>query len=122
MKHKFFILEDEEVLSSSKWFLEITESQMKEKVSLYDDIIVNNPLFFKGFKSFKVSFKNPGEGLDYCGVTIIPSSSMGDFQKNLIKVKRQKNINDQLKKPIDDLIILTKKVAEKGLYLIHFGI
>lgn len=47
----------------------------KKNILLNDDVIEGDSLFFKGFKSFKVSLKNPGEGLDYGGITLIPYTS-----------------------------------------------
>ena len=111
LSHKFFQMESEHILKEPKWFLSVDVPE--KAILLSDDIIVNNPLFLKGFKTFKVSFNNPDEGLDYHGVTIIPSSSILDFLDNLIKVKGQK---------VHDLISLCNEVRDNGNYLIHFGI
>lgn len=140
MNHKFFILNDEKILNENEWFLK--DGLSNKSVLLNDDIISNNSLFFKGFKSFKVSFKNPGEGLDYGGITLIPYTSMEDFKSNLKKAKLIKIIPEVTTtgpdgdsftskavkiKPgiylqLDELIALCEQAIDKKMYLIHFGL
>ena len=69
--HEFFILEDEKIVDKPLWFSD--RSMIKTSVFLPDKLVSDNGLFLKGFKSFKCSFKNPGEGLDYGGITLISS-------------------------------------------------
>lgn len=120
MEHEFFILENEEILNESKWFLRKNIS--KKNILLNDDVIEGNSLFFKGFKSFKVSLKNPGEGLDYGGITLIPYTSMNNFINNLRKVEVSDYVNEYQRRQIKDLIMLSEEAAEKKLYIIHFGL
>ena len=147
MKHEFFTLTDEIILESSGWFLQIDESKKIRKVTVDDEIIVNNPyivhLYSKdkepqptnGFKTFLVYFKNEGEGLDYHGITIIPTSSLPKFILNITQVKgmfnnkayvkalakRGKNKEDCIQE-LNNLIELCKSAIEQNKYVIHFGI
>ena len=139
MDHKFFILENEETLNEHRWFLK--DDVSKYAILLHDDIIINNPLFFKGFKSYKVSFNNPGEGLDYHGITIIPTTSLQDFKANVIKAREINVIPEQIFKgpdgdfkskaikikpeihtQLDELITLCEQAIDRKMYLIHFGL
>ena len=140
MNHKFFILENAEILNEPRWFL--NDEVSKNSLILNDNVISNNPLFFKGFESFKVSLKNAGEGLDYYGITIIPSKGLDNFIENLSKVTERKvipktttielgddNFNSNeikitplMHKQLIDIIALAKEAKEKDLYLIHFGL
>lgn len=140
MNHEFFILDDENIINKPRWFLD--ESIVKNSVFLQDEIIANNQLFFKGFKSFKVSFNNPGEGLDYGGITLIPCTSMEDFINNLRKVNAMKEIPEITIKGIDGDSFITKAVEitqvmhlqltklislcelakKEKKYVVHFGL
>lgn len=140
MNHEFFILDDENKIHKHRWFLD--DSIVKNSVFLQDEIVESNQLFFKGFKSFKVSFNNPGEGLDYGGITLIPYTSMEDFIKNLKKVYAMKEIPEITIKGIDgdtsiakavkitqemrlqltNLISLCELAKKEKKYIVHFGL
>jgi hypothetical protein len=122
MIHEFFILNDEKILDNSGWWKNIRKDLMPNinVIEIHDDVVVNNKLFLKGFKSFKVSFTNPGEGLDYHGITIIPNTSLQEFQNNVTKAKE--GINPQLQKQLDELLRLCETAIKEGKYIIHFGL
>ena len=68
--------------------------------------------------SSKCSFKNLSEGLDYYGITILPTESLESFIKNLEQVKCKPKYKQQLK----ELIELCRKAIKEDKYVIHFGI
>lgn len=61
IEHKFLRLK-KEIPQGVKELLDLRKS---ECIDVHDDSIVNNKLFLKGLKSFKVSFKNRSEEIDY---------------------------------------------------------
>lgn len=128
MKHEFIMLDKEEIP-----YIATYDLKGENKVVFLDDYVVaNNPLFFHGFKTYKVSFKNESEGLDYHGNTIIPTESISSFLENILKVRwgnlepmmetRYIISKDMIKKQLDDLIIFCKIAINKKKYIIHFGI
>lgn len=128
MIHEFIMLDKEDIPYTTTYAL-----KGDNKVIVLDDYIVaNNPLFFHGFKTYKVSFKNESEGLDYHGNTIIPTSSIFDFLENIHKV-RKGNLEpmmettyviskEMLEKQLEDLMIFCKKAIDENKYIIHFGL
>ena len=59
----------------------------------------------------------PGTGLDYCGVTLIPPESLKQFRDVIVKA------NNHFK--AKELQLLTEKITEAitgNKYLIHYGI
>lgn len=93
------------------------------------------PQSVNGFKTFLVYFKNEGEGLDYHGITIIPTSSLPKFIQNIELAKKELDSKAyvrslaklKLKKEdclqeLNNLIELCKSAIEQNKYVIHFGI
>lgn len=143
MKHEFIMLKYEDVPKSVRYNLR----EGYNAVEVDDEIIVNNPymvhLYSKdkepqptnGFKTFLVSFTNEGEGLDYHGNTIIPTSSLPQFIQNIELAKkeidsktcvkalaRRKIKKENCIQELNNLIELCKSAIEQNKYVIHFGI
>ena len=117
MNHEFIIINLEEIPETTTYLLK----DGHEICVVDNEIIVNNPLFLKGFKTFKVSFKNPGEGLDYHGNTIIPTSSLKQFISN-IKMAQDNCTDVVISGQLNKLISLCKKAETQGSYIMHFGL
>lgn len=85
MLHDFFLANKNEFTDPGKEFNKLYDENKENKniIYIHDEVVLNNPLFLKGFKSFKCSFKNLSEGLDYYGITILPTESLESFIKNL---------------------------------------
>ena len=120
MLHDFFLAKKNEFTDPEKEFNKLYDENKKNKYIIYidDEIVLNNPLFLKGFKSFKCYFKNLSEGLDYYGITILPTESLEKFIKNIEQVKCKPKYKEQLK----ELIELCRKAIEEDKYVVHFGI
>lgn len=117
MNHEFILVDLNEMPNSISYELK----DGHERSILDDEIVVNNPLFLRGFETFKISFKNRSEGLDYWGNTIIPTSSIKQFLRQIEDVKISitgKMFLNQL----NDLELLLKKALLENKYIIHFGI
>ena len=117
MWHEFIIINAEEIPETTTYLL----IKGHEVCRVDNEIIVNNPLFLRGFKTFKVSFKNPGEGLDYHGNTIIPTSSLEQFISN-IKMAQDNCTDVVISGQLNKLISLCKKAETQGSYIMHFGL
>lgn len=143
MKHEFIMLKYEDIPQSVMYTLR----KGHNVVEVDDEIIVNNPYMVhlysrdklpqptNGFKTFLVSFTNEGEGLDYHGNTIIPTSSLPKFIQNIElakkevddcirskKLARRFKIKEVYLNELDNLITLCKEAIEEEMYVIHFGI
>ena len=138
--HEFFILEDEKIVDKPLWFSD--RSMIKTSVLLPDKLVSDNGLFLKGFKSFKCSFKNPGEGLDYGGITLIPHTSLECFINNLKELNSWKiipestvksedgeifaikavKITSKMHAQLSQLIGLCESAKEEKKYIVHFGL
>jgi len=124
MTHEFIVTKKEEIpdYTNANYVIDVCDMQKtRDVIIVNNDIIVNNKLFQKGFKSFAVSFKNPSEGLDYHGMTIIPDTSISGFQANVIKAKESTR-RWKIKRQLDELIALCEKATKENLYIIHFGL
>ena len=120
MLHDFFLANKNEFTDPEKEFNKLYDENKENKniIYIHDEVVLNNPLFLKGFKSFKCSFKNLSEGLDYYGITILPAETLESFIKNLEQVKCKPKYKQQLK----ELIELCRKAIKEDKYVIHFGI
>lgn len=59
----------------------------------------------------------PGHGLDYCGVTLIPPKSLKQFRDVIIKANSQCQFQE-----LQLLIEMISDAIKKNKYLIHYGI
>ena len=119
MIHEFFVIDYEEIPKDKGCYRELKDG--KKIIEVHDDVIRRNKLFFQDFRSFRVSFKNPGEGLDYLGITIIPSTSINDFMLNVTKAK-EKIKTLVLQQQVDELILLCEQALKENKYIIHWGL
>lgn len=119
MTHEFFLIDYEDIPHDKGCYRELMYG--KEVIEVHDNAVRRNKLFFEGFNSFKVSFKNPSEGIDYLGITIIPTTSIKDFMQNVVKA-RKKNRNLDLQIQLDNLIVLCEQAIKENKYIIHFGL
>lgn len=101
MKHEFIMIDVTDIPEQTSYSLR----NGRPVICVDDSVIVNNAYFSEGFDTFKVSLKNRGEGLDYYGNTIIPTSSLEDFIKNIRQA--QCRVSDQtIRDQLDGLIQL----------------
>lgn len=117
MKHEFIMIDVKDIPEQTSYSLRNGRSV----IFVDDSAIVNNVYFSKGFETFKVSLKNRGEGLDYYGNTIIPTSSLEDFIKN-IKQAQYKVSNHAIRNQLDGLIQLCVNAKLENKYILHFGL
>ena len=78
-------------------------------------IMQNQPMNKERFDEYCYwhTLQNPGKGLAYCGITLIPPESMDILIKILL-------LQDKLE--YTDLIYLANQAKEENKYIIHFGI
>lgn len=117
MYHEFIIVDKNEIPNQISYNLKLNHHSIK----VSDDIIVNNDLFLKGFKTYKIYLNNIGEGLDYYGNTILPTQSIEKFVQN-IKKAYLTNGDDVIQNQLSDLIEMCNQALKENKYLIHFGI
>ncbi|MDK2801654.1 MAG: hypothetical protein PWQ70_3273 [Clostridiales bacterium] len=90
-------------------------------ISINDDLLLEliekyNEELMKIETYFQVTTQ-PGHGLDYCGVTLIPPNSLIQFRDILIKANKYYQSQE--------LRLLIEKITDairKNKYLIHYGI
>jgi len=82
------------------------------------DAIIHN--FLEDFKNMKTYFHNTsklGWGLNYCGITLIPSESLENFKDIITKAN---NYYKSLK--LESLINMISDAIKKNKFIIHYGI
>lgn len=116
-KHEFGIID---AFEENKWYSEY-EPEKYNCISISDDIIEELIIKFNDeLMTIKTYFQvatQPGTGLDYCGITIIPPDSLRQFRDIIIKANSQYQSQE--------LKLLIEKVSDamsKNKYLIHYGI
>ncbi len=116
-KHEFGIIDSFE---ENKWYSDY-EPEKYNCISISDDIIEELIIKFNDeLMTIKTYFQvatQPGTGLDYCGITIIPPDSLRQFRDIIIKANSQYQSQE--------LKLLIEKVSDamsKNKYLIHYGI
>ena len=117
MQHEFIKLDKNDIPETVTYLLKGDN----EVIVLDDCVIVNNPVFLRGFSTYKVSLKNAGEGLDYHGNTIIPTSSLPIFIANLKQAKKNKEQKEYCCQ-ITRLIQFCQQAFEENKYIVHFGL
>jgi hypothetical protein len=116
-KHKFRIIDSFE---ENRWYSEY-EPEKYNCVSVNDDLVEELIIKYNeelmAIKTYFQVTTQPGTGLDYCGVTLIPPESLKQFRDIIIKA------NNHFK--AKELQLLTEKITEAitgNKYLIHYGI
>jgi len=116
-KHEFGIIDSFE---ENKWYSEY-EPEKYNCISVNDDLIGELIIKYnKELKAIKTYFQvttQPGTGLDYCGVTLIPPESLKQFIDVIIKANSHYQ-SQELKLLIEKI---SNAIDEKK-YLIHYGI
>lgn len=116
-KHEFGIID---FFEENKWYSDY-EPEKYNCISVDDDLLeelireYNEEL--AAIKTYFQTTAQPGSGLDYCGVTLIPPESLKQLRDVVIKA------NDNCKS--QELQILIEKITEalgENKYLIHYGI
>jgi len=116
-KHDFGIID---IFKENKWYSDY-EPDKYNCISVSDDLIEELIIEYKeeltAIKTFFQITTQPGTGLDYYGVTLIPPESLKQFRGVIIKA----NIHYQSQ----ELELLIEKVSNaisENKYLIHYGI
>lgn len=116
-KHDFGIID---FFEENKWYsgylpekyncISVNDDLIEELISKYDKELMKVKTYFQ-------ITTQPGYGLDYCGVTIIPPNSLNQFYDVITKANHcyQSQELKQLLEKISIAIIENK-------YLIHYGI
>ena len=88
-KHEFGIIDSFE---ENKWYSEY-EPEKYNCISVSDDLIEELIIKYnEELMTIKTYFQvttQPGTGLDYCGITIIPTDSLRQFRDIIIKANSQ---------------------------------
>ena len=116
-KHEFGIID---FIEENKWYsdyqpekyncISVSDDLMEELIIKYNEELTKIKTYFQ-------TTNQPGTGLDYCGVTLIPPESLRQFRGVIIKA----NIHYQSQ----ELELLIEKVSSaisENKYLIHYGI
>ncbi len=82
-------------------------------ISVDDDFIESILSELQNVNCYWHTLQNKGDGLAYCGITLIPPESMDSLKNTL-------SLQDKIE--YKDLISLVNKAKEENKYIIHFGI
>lgn len=116
-KHEFGIID---FFEGNKWYGKY-EPEKYDCISVNDylieELIMKHNEELMAVKTYFQVTTQPGTGLDYCGVTLIPPESLKQFRDIIIKA------NNYFK--AKEFKLLTEKITEAitgNKYLIHYGI
>jgi hypothetical protein len=116
-KHEFGIIDSFE---ENKWYSDY-EPKKYNCISVNDDLVEELIIKYNeelmAIKTYFQTTTQPGTGLDYCGVTLIPPESLQQFRNVIIKA------NNRFK--VKEFQLIIKKITEairENKYLIHYGI
>lgn len=116
-KHEFGIID---YFEKNKWYSDY-EPLNYDCISVNDDLIEELiEKYIAEFMKIKTYFQvttQPGYGLDYCGVTLIPPNSLKQFNEVIIKA----NIHYQSRE-LKKLIEKISDAIRENKYIIHYGI
>ena len=116
-KHDFGIIEKFE---DDMWYSDY-EPEKYNCISVSDELIDEVIIkYLKELGHLKTYFhvkKHPALGLDYCGTTIIPPSSLKEFKKIIMRANKQFKSNE-----LDKLIRKINIAIKENKYVIHYGI
>ncbi|WP_457945359.1 hypothetical protein [Caproiciproducens sp. LBM24188] len=116
-KHEFGIIDSFEEI---KWYSDYEPEKyncISVSDDLFEELIIKCNEELLAIKTYFQVTTQPGTGLDYCGVTLIPPESLKQFRDIIIKA------NNHFK--AKELQLLTEKITEAitgNKYLIHYGI
>jgi len=82
-----------------------------------DDLIVKYEKELMEITTYFQVTTQPGRGLDYCGVTIIPPESLKQFRDVIIKAN-----NEYQYQELEALIEKISDAIKNDKYIIHYGI
>jgi len=116
-KHEFGIID---FFEENKWYSDY-EPEKYSCISVSDDLIEELIIKYNqeltAIKTYFQITTQPGNGLDYHGVTLIPPESLRQFREIIVKA------NDHYQS--QELKLLIEKISDaisKNKYLIHYGI
>ena len=116
-KHEFGIIDSFE---ENKWYSDY-EPERYNCISVRDDLIeqliINYDEELKSIKTYFQISTQPGMGLDYCGVTLIPPESLKQFGDVIIRANNQYQSQE-----LEALIEVISDAIKEDKYLIHYGI
>ncbi len=107
-KHHFGIMNNDPV--QGKRFDEF-EPEKYNCITVDDDYIEDILLRFRMVDSYSHTLDIPIQGLEYCGITLIPPSS----HKQFISVIEDKD-------GLSELQLLVEKAIAENKYVIHYGL
>ncbi|NLT95378.1 MAG: hypothetical protein GXW85_07580 [Clostridia bacterium] len=116
-KHEFGIIDSFE---ENKWYSEYEPEKfncISVSDHLIEDLIEKYNEELRGIKTYFQVSTQPGTGLDYCGVTLIPPKSLMQFRDIIIKADTQFQSQE-----LQALIEILNDAIKRGKYLIHYGI
>lgn len=116
-KHEFGVID---FFEENKWYSEY-EPLKYDCISVDDDLVEEILLNYdKEFMKVKTYFQittQPGHGLDYTGVTLIPQNSLKQFCDIITKANSQYRSRE-----LELLIGKISDAMNENKYLIHYGI
>lgn len=116
-KHDFGIIN---IFEENKWYNSY-EPEKYNCISIDDGIIEKVLIKYAGelstIKTYFHGITQPGTGLNYCGITLIPPVSLGQFKEVIIKANTRYQ-SQELKLLIEKVI----QAINENKYLIHYGI
>lgn len=110
-KHEFGIIP-----KVSKKCYDTYEPNKYDCISIHDDLIEPLCLQLSTIDMFAHSTEEPYKGLAYCGITLIPPTSLRE-----VKMVIENNLNEE-NKELEILIQLIDKAILEEKYIIHYGI
>lgn len=116
-KHEFGIID---FFEENKWYSNYEPEKyncISVSDGLIEELIIKYNEELMAIKTYFQVATQPGTGLDYFGVTIIPPEFLRDFRNIIIKANNQYQWQE--------LKLLIEKVSDaisKNKYLIHYGI
>ena len=116
-KHDFGIIDS---FKENKWYSDY-EPEKYNCISVDDDLLEELIIKYnKELMAIKTYFQvttQPGNGLDYCGVTLIPPESLKQFGDIIIKANSYCKSQE-----LQSLIEKVSNAIRENKYLIHYGI
>jgi hypothetical protein len=112
-KHEFGIID---CFIENQWY-SVYLPEVYGCIKIDDDLI--EPLLnkFLSFETFYQVTTQPGHGLDYGGITIIPPRSLPEFLDIIVKANNE-NKSDEYEKLIEKIT----EAIEADKYMIHYGL
>ncbi|KOA19349.1 hypothetical protein CLHOM_24550 [Clostridium homopropionicum DSM 5847] len=109
-KHEFGIMQNEPMYEER---FDEYEPKKYKCIEVDDDFIQSILVDLKNIDCYWHTLQIAGKGLAYCGITLIPPTSIN----MLIRI-----LSMQDKLEYNDLISLANQAKEENKYIIHFGI